>query len=85
MRMISLLLSVRPERIASIRAELDAIPGVRAHDALPGSKLVVTVEDVPGHEPMAAMQQAQGLPGVLCATLTYEFSDDPLETLEART
>jgi len=84
MRIASLLLSVLPDRRAALRDELGAIPGVRLHDELPGSKLVVTVEDGPDHELMDSMLVAQGLPGVVCSTLTYEYCDDDLASLEKR-
>jgi len=84
MKIASLLLSVRPERRDAICAELPAIPGVRLHHELPGSKLVVTVEDGPDHELMDSLLVAQGLPGVVCSTLTFEYCDDDLASLEKR-
>ena len=84
MRLASLLLSVLPERRAALCAELAALPGVRVHQELPGSKLVVTVEDGPDHELMDSLLAAQGLPGVVCSTLTYEYCDDDLASLEKR-
>jgi len=84
MRVASLLLTVHPDRRDALRAELPAIPGVRLHDELPGSKLVVTVEDGPDHELMDSLLVAQGLPGVVCSTLTYEYCDDELASVEKR-
>lgn len=82
MRLASLVLSVRPERSAQVRIELGAIPGVRVHDELPGSRLVVTVEDGPDYELVQSLLAAQGLQGVLCSTLAYEYCDDDFASLE---
>lgn len=84
MKLASLLLSVRAERCAEVRAALTAIPGVLVHDELAGPKLVVTVEDGPDHELVQSLLAAQSLPGVLCSTLTYEYCDDDFASLEKR-
>ena len=84
MKLASLLLSVRPDRCGALRGELAAIPGVLVHDELAGSKLVVTVEDGPGYELVDSLLAAQSLPGVVCATLTYEYCDDEFASLEKR-
>lgn len=76
MKIVSLLLSVRPDRIPSVREELAAIPGVQVHGEASTSRLVVTIENDGGGDLMPSVLAAQGLPGVLATTLTYEFSDD---------
>lgn len=84
MKIASLLLSVRPERRIELCDELGAIAGVQVHRELPGSKLVITVEDAPGHDLMHSILAAQSLPGVLSTTLAYEYCDDDLDSLEKR-
>lgn len=84
MKIASLLLAVRPERRIDVRDALGAIAGVQVHRELPGPKFVVTVEDAPGHDLMQSLLAAQSLPGVLSATLAYEYCDDDLDSLEKR-
>jgi len=83
MKILSLLLSVRPERLDALAAELPALPGVRVHQRLPGSKLVVTLEDTPDSELARTLSTVQTADGVLCATLTYEYCDEALTPEES--
>lgn len=84
MKIVSLLLSARPERLSALRERLSTMPGVQVHGATADSKLVVTIEDARGGDLMPQVLAAQGLPGVLAATLTYEYSDDETIPLEKR-
>ncbi len=47
MKIVSLLLSVRPERLHAVREQLSALPGVQVHGEAADSRLVVSIED--GH------------------------------------
>lgn len=76
MKIVSLLLGVHPDRVDPVREALLALPGVRLHGEAGACRLVVTIEDENGADPMASVLAAQGLPGVLSTTLTYEFCDD---------
>lgn len=84
MKIVSLLLSARPERLSALRERLSTMRGVQVHGATADSKLVVTIEDARGSDLMPQVLAAQGLPGVLAATLTYEYSDDETIPLEKR-
>ena len=84
MKLVSLLLSIHPDRIGSVREALSAIPGAQAHGEPVDGKLVVTIEDAPGRELMPSILEAQGLPGVLATTLTYEYCDDEQVSQEKR-
>jgi nitrate reductase NapAB chaperone NapD len=82
MKLASLLLSFHQASRAVLIDQLRGIPGVIVHAELPGPKLVVTVEDGPDHELVQSLMQAQGLTGVVCATLTYEYCDEAPPSLE---
>ena len=84
MRLVSLLVSVRPDALERFRRAIATIPGVREHGEAADSKVVVTIEDTEGHELMPSMLAVQGLPGVLATTLTYEYCDDEPDCLEKR-
>ena len=82
MKILSLLLSVLPNRLEHLAAELAVLPGVQVHQTLPGCKLVVTIEDVPGQDLMPTLSAVQTAAGVLCSTLTYEYCDEALSAEE---
>lgn len=84
MKIVSMLLSVRPERLPSVREQLSAMPGVQVHGAAVDSRLVVSIEDACGDDLMPRVLVVQGLPGVLSTTLTYEYCDDELVLPEKR-
>lgn len=84
MKIVSLLLSVHRERLSEVRVRLSAMPGVQVHGEAADSKLVVTIEDARGGDLMPQVLAAQGLPGVLATTLTYEYCDDEPIPLEKR-
>lgn len=85
MKVVSLLLSVRPECLPEVREQLSAMPGVLVHGEPIDSRLVVTVEDTSSSTGlMQPMLAAQGLSGVLATTLTYEFCDEETIPLEKR-
>jgi nitrate reductase NapAB chaperone NapD len=78
MNLVSLLLSVRPERADAVCGALNAIPGVRIHPSDEPAKLVVTVEDAPDRPLMPSLLAVQSVEHVLCTTLTFEYCDDPV-------
>ena len=82
MKILSLLLSVRPDRLEPLANELAVLPGVEVHQTLPSFKLVVTLEDVPGQDLMPTLSAVQTAAGVLCSTLTYEYCDEALSAEE---
>lgn len=84
MRLVSLLVSIAPERLAAFCDGLTHVPGARQHGEAAPCKRVITVEDAPGHDLMTSVLAVQGLPGVLATTLTYEYCDDEPDCLERR-
>lgn len=84
MRMVSLLLSVRPERLTALAHELPGIPGVQVHPMPSDCRMVVTIGDVDGQDVMPSISAVHALPGVLSTTLTYEYSDEQPELPEDR-
>jgi nitrate reductase NapD len=66
----SLILHVRPENLADVRAALASMPGVEA-PAESGGKLIVTLETTSEGEIVARMNEMSVLPGVLSAALVF--------------
>jgi nitrate reductase NapD len=62
-----------------VRVDLEAMPGVEIHTATPDGKLVVTVEDAPGGDPVVDTLAAIGnVSGVLSTVLVYHYGDETL-------
>jgi len=78
MNISSVVISVRPERAAEVRARLAALPGVEIHGESPEGKLVVTLEDTDVCSAADSYVALHDVPGVLCATLVYQYGDDPM-------
>lgn len=84
MKIASLVLRVSPERFAEAEAFLAAIPGAELHGGVPEQgRLIVTVEDGPGHSMTDSLLAVSKAPQVLALTLAYEYTDEGLELREA--
>jgi periplasmic nitrate reductase NapD len=74
----SLVLHVRPENLAQVRAALAGMPGVEV-PASSGGKLVVTLETESEADIVTRMNEISVLPGVLSAALVYHhFETEPI-------
>ena len=73
----SLLVHVRPELLAAVKANLRQLDGLELHQESPEGKLVVVLE--PEHERhiLARIEQINALPGVLNAALVYHELLEP--------
>lgn len=78
MNISSVVISVRPERAAEVRARLAALPGVEVHGQNTEGKIVITLEDTDVCTAADSYVALHDVPGVLCATLVYQYSDDPM-------
>jgi len=76
MKVASLVVRARPERLAALRNELARMPGVETHAVLPEGRIVVTVEDVDGAYPAESIVSIHNLGGVIGVSLVYEYSDE---------
>ncbi len=78
MNICGILVHARPAHAASVRADMDAMPGVEIHEETPEGRFVVTVEDLPGVDVAETVLALHRLPGVLTASLVYHhFEPDP--------
>jgi len=75
MRVASLVVRARPERVAALAEELARMPGVETHAIQPDGRLVVTVEDLDGVYPAESIVSIHNLGGVIGVSLVYEYSD----------
>ncbi|NJN40565.1 MAG: chaperone NapD [Gammaproteobacteria bacterium] len=75
MKIASLVVRTRPDRLASLREELERMPGVETHAVQPEGRVVVTVEDVDGASPAENIVSIHNLGGVIGVSLVYEYSD----------
>jgi nitrate reductase NapD len=83
MKIASLVLKVAPEQIAALSADVLKIPGAEVHGASQEQgRLIVTVEDGPGHSMTDSLLAVSQLPQILALTLAYEYTDEGLELPE---
>jgi len=76
MKVASLVVRARPQRLAPLRDELAQMPGVEIHAVQPDGRIVVTVEDVDGTYPAESIVSIHNLGGVIGVSLVYEYSDE---------
>lgn len=77
MRIVSLVLRVKPEQIPAARAGLEQVPGVEVHaEDFDTGRMIVTVESGAGYSVADSIIAAHRVPQVLSATLAYEHSED---------
>lgn len=75
----SLVVHAAPARLSEVEHAIAAMPGARVHASAPNGKLVVTLDTAGADEMADRVVTIQRAPGVLCASLVYQYSD----TLEA--
>ncbi|MCG6877451.1 MAG: chaperone NapD [Betaproteobacteria bacterium] len=85
MKVASLVVRARPERLTALGEALRQMPGVEVHAVQPEGRIVVTVEDVDGVYPAESIVSIHNLGGVIGVSLVYEYSDEETgsETEEA--
>ncbi len=70
------LLHAHPERLESVRAQLQSAPGVEIQTVTSDGRLVTVVERSSDRELADAFTDMQNTAGVLCASLVYHYSDN---------
>jgi len=80
MNIASLVVHTRPEHGARTAQRLLELPGVEIHASTAEGRLVVTVEDDDGHAAAETLNRIHSLEGVLSAALTFQYSDDGIDT-----
>ena len=83
MRVASLVVRTRPERVGPLQAEIDALPGAEVHAVQPEGRLIVTVDDRDGASPAENIVKVHNLGGVIGVSLVYEYCDDDIGTEES--
>ncbi|MBL8470970.1 MAG: chaperone NapD [Rhodocyclaceae bacterium] len=79
MNINSMIIRARPERLAEVSASFADIPGVEIHGSSTDGRMIVTVEDGPGHTVEDSMLAVHTAPGVLSATLVYQYAGSDAE------
>ncbi|CAD5106469.1 chaperone NapD [Zestomonas carbonaria] len=78
LQIASLIVHVRPELLAAVKANLRRLPGLELHQESPQGKLVVVLEVEREAQILDRLTAIQGLPGVLAANLVYhEVLEEP--------
>ena len=86
MNLSGILVVSAPERLAEVKAALEAVPGVDVHHVDPATGRIVVVQEAPTVEDeVAGLQRLKALPGVVLAEMVYHyFEDDPALAAAAR-
>ena len=83
MKIVTLLVRVRPEQAETIATRLAQIPGVSLHGTTPdGGRLIVMIEDGEGYAVSDSILAVSIEPAVLGTTLAYEYTDDEVTPAE---
>ena len=65
------LVHAMPNRVAEVRAKLEAIDGVEVHEVADAGRVVVTLEDRPGSPAIDQLSAIHCIEGVVAAALVY--------------
>jgi periplasmic nitrate reductase NapD len=77
MRIVSLVLRLKPEDFASTREALTRIPGAElAHEDAASGRQIITLEDGEGYSVADSIIAVHQIPSLMSVTLAYEFADD---------
>ena len=83
MKVASLVVRARPERVDPLRTEIAALPGSDVHAVQPEGRLIVTVDDHNAVSPAENIVRIHNLEGVIGVSLVYEYCDDEIGTEES--
>lgn len=75
LHIISLVVHVVPEKLATVERQLCAVGGLELHGSHPSGKLVVTLEAPLAGVILERVAQIQQIPGVINASLVYQHAD----------
>lgn len=79
MNLCSVVVHVRPEKMAAVGKNLEALPGVEIHGGAEEGKLIITVEDTETASAGDTMMGFSAIDGVISATLIYHYGGDDLD------
>ena len=84
MKIASLVVRARPERVGPLRTEINALAGAEVHAVQSEGRLIVTVDDSNGASPAENIVKVHNLGGVIGLSLVYEYCDDEIATEERK-
>ncbi|MGR0481536.1 MAG: chaperone NapD [Candidatus Electronema sp. V4] len=76
MNISGIVVHSRPENMEALRGQIAALAGVEIHAAQEDGRMVITVEDTTDAAPADTIMKVQLLPGVLAATMIYNYCDE---------
>ena len=76
MNISGIVVHSRPENTEALRGQIAALAGVEIHATQADGRMVITVEDTPDAVPADTIMKVQLLPGVLAATIIYNYCDE---------
>jgi periplasmic nitrate reductase NapD len=79
MNISSVVIRVRPERLASVKAALQAMPGVEIHAVADECRVAATLEDNDAARAADHFVALHTIPGVLTVTLIYQYDDSDVQ------
>lgn len=81
MNISSVIVIPHPERIESVRQQLQALPGVELHAVSPEGKMIVTLEADGDRETTELYEKISLLGGVMSASMVYHQKESDPETV----
>ncbi|MBE7423554.1 MAG: chaperone NapD [Zoogloeaceae bacterium] len=78
MNISSIIVHAKPTELASVRGQLERIPGVEIHAATDDGRLVVTIETDTDGETAGTFDRINLMDGVMSAAMVFhQFESDP--------
>ncbi|WP_126447232.1 chaperone NapD [Sulfuricystis multivorans] len=81
MNISSIIVIPHPEAIASVRAQLETLPGVELAAVSPDGKMIATIETANDRETVELYERISLLAGVMSASMVYHQKEDDPEAI----
>ena len=85
MNMCGILVHARPDKIGSVEAMLQDIPGVETHGQGDNARLIVTIEDTEEMTAIDAIAKVNAVDGVIATALVYHEMEPDLDAQHCAT
>lgn len=76
MNISGVIVHSRPEKVAAVQQQLNALPGVEIHAVGEDGRMVVTVEEASDRRMADTVNGLQDLEGVIAASMVYHHFED---------
>jgi nitrate reductase NapD len=83
MKIVSLVLKFPPRHSPEVRKSVEAVPGASVAVDSGDGRMIILMEDCPGHAVSDSILKIHQIPQVMSTTLSYEYSDETLNPEEA--